>query len=300
MSSDRDVTRIVRSWLRTDEHESADRVLDTVLVLLDTTPQRRPWWPAWRIANMNIYAKLAAAAAAVLVVAVVGLMFFPRNTGVAGPGATPSIKPSASPLPTPTPAPSAAAVFPAAGSLAPGRQSFTENGIAFSMEVPVGWSSSGIDCPQCATNAGWISKGAETTPGAIWMPIWGVKGVASDPCGHVAAPAAASAKELAAAVAGLPGVDVVTPPEDVTVGGRAARHVVIRVRNDIGCAAEQFYMWWDTPGDFRWASAVGQTNRVWVLDLNGRRFWIEAETYKGSSQALETEIQGMIDSIQFD
>ena len=49
MSTERDVTRIVRSWLRTDEHESADRVLDTVLDLLDATPQRRSWWPARRI-----------------------------------------------------------------------------------------------------------------------------------------------------------------------------------------------------------------------------------------------------------
>jgi len=294
MSSDRDVTRIARSWLRTDEHESADRVLDTVLALLDTTPQRRSWWPTWRIADVNTYAKLATAAAAVLVVAVVGLMLFPRNNGVSGPGATPSIKPSASPSPTPTPAPSAAAVFPPAGSLAPGRQSFTESGIAFSMEVPQGWTSSG------AASAAWISNGTVTTPGAIWMPIWSVKGVASDPCGHVAAPAAASAKELATAVAGLPGVDVVTPPEDVTVGGRAARHVVIRVRADIGCSPGEFYMWYDVPNDFRWATALDQTNRVWVLDLNGKRFWIEAETYKGSSQELETEIQGMIDSIQFD
>ena len=30
MTTDRDMTRIVRSWLRTDEHESADRVLDGV------------------------------------------------------------------------------------------------------------------------------------------------------------------------------------------------------------------------------------------------------------------------------
>ena len=46
-----DTTRIVRSWLRMDEHESADRVLDVVLDSLDATPQRRPWWPARRIAR---------------------------------------------------------------------------------------------------------------------------------------------------------------------------------------------------------------------------------------------------------
>jgi hypothetical protein len=55
MSIDRDVdtARIVRSWLRTEEHESADRVLDDVFALLDATPQRRSWWPARRFADMT-------------------------------------------------------------------------------------------------------------------------------------------------------------------------------------------------------------------------------------------------------
>ena len=41
MSTDRDVTRIVRSWLHEDAYEDADRVLDLVLDQIDTTPQRR-------------------------------------------------------------------------------------------------------------------------------------------------------------------------------------------------------------------------------------------------------------------
>ena len=49
------------------------RALDEV----DTTPQRRSWWPAWRSNRMNTYAKLIAAAAAVLVVAVVGYQLLP-------------------------------------------------------------------------------------------------------------------------------------------------------------------------------------------------------------------------------
>ena len=65
MSAERDTTRIVRSWLRTDEHESADRVLDDVLALLTRphsaapdgrrggsptctpTPSWRWWPPPW-------------------------------------------------------------------------------------------------------------------------------------------------------------------------------------------------------------------------------------------------------------
>jgi hypothetical protein len=65
MSVEPDLTRIVRSWLRTDEHESASRVLNDVLALLDATPQRRPMRLARRTADMNGYVKLAIAAAAV-------------------------------------------------------------------------------------------------------------------------------------------------------------------------------------------------------------------------------------------
>ena len=94
MSQERDVTRLVRSWIREDQHESADRILGVVLDRLDTTPQRRSWWPAWRSNRMNTYAKLIAAAAAVLVVAFAGYQLLPGNSGIGG---EPTIAPSPSP-----------------------------------------------------------------------------------------------------------------------------------------------------------------------------------------------------------
>ena len=72
-ASDRDVDRAIRSWLHEDRHEDASRVAGAVLDRLDTTHQRRSWWPAWRFADMNGYAKLLIAAAAVVVVAVLGI-----------------------------------------------------------------------------------------------------------------------------------------------------------------------------------------------------------------------------------
>ena len=94
MSTDRETTRIVRSWLEDGVTALPDRVLDTVLDQLPATPQRRSWWPTWRSNRMNTYAKLLAAAAAVLVVAVVGYQFLPRG---GGPGGQPTITPSPSP-----------------------------------------------------------------------------------------------------------------------------------------------------------------------------------------------------------
>lgn len=92
MNTGHDVNRVVRSWLREDDHESADRILGTVLDRLDTTPQRRFWWPARRDSRMHKLALAAAATAAALLVAVAGYNLLPR-LGTVGPGASPSPTP---------------------------------------------------------------------------------------------------------------------------------------------------------------------------------------------------------------
>ena len=75
MSNERDVTRSVRSWLRTDEQDSADRVLEAVLDALDTTPQRRrSWWPARRVDHLNALVKYGLVAACAYVCFLGGVM----------------------------------------------------------------------------------------------------------------------------------------------------------------------------------------------------------------------------------
>jgi hypothetical protein len=95
METDRDTTRIVRSWLEEGRTTLPDRVLDAVLDRVPATPQRRPWWPVWRTPPMNTSAKLAIGMAAVAVVAVVGIGVL-SGRGAVGPGGT---VPASSPLP---------------------------------------------------------------------------------------------------------------------------------------------------------------------------------------------------------
>ena len=91
MSTDRETTRLVRSWLEEGVTRLPDRVLDVVLDQVPATPQRRRFWSAWRPNQMNLYAKLLAGAAAVLVVAVVGYQFLPgRGPDFGGATAAPS------------------------------------------------------------------------------------------------------------------------------------------------------------------------------------------------------------------
>ena len=303
MDSNRDVTRVVESWLRTDEHESADRVLDTVLALLDTTPQRRSWWPARRSADMNNYAKLALAAVAVVAVAVIGFSLRPQGSGVGGGGST--VAPSPSALPTPTPGPTNSPIPAAkAGAMEVGTYAFSQNGVDFTLDISQpDWVSNGVQIAPDGIN---LNKGTGVSKDSAWMLFWSIDGVYADPCGHKPAPPVSpSAADLAAGVASLPGAKLVSGPTDVTVGGHPAKAVAITIPKDIGCAPETFDLWYDsTPCGAsspcnRWASYIGETNRVWIVEVDGTYVWIEAETYEGAGPEITNEIQGMIDSIQF-
>jgi hypothetical protein len=93
MRTEQETTRIVRSWLEEGVTALPDRVLDAALDQVPATQQRRPWWRAWRSPYMNNPVRYVVAAAAVLVVALVGYQFLPSNSGSGAP-------PSAAPSPT--------------------------------------------------------------------------------------------------------------------------------------------------------------------------------------------------------
>jgi hypothetical protein len=107
VSTDRDVTRIVRSWMDEGVTQLPDRVLDLVLDQIPATPQRRASWLARRTPTLNTYARLGLVAAAVFLAAVVGIGLYARS-GVGGPppDASASFAPSLVPSPsTPVPDP---------------------------------------------------------------------------------------------------------------------------------------------------------------------------------------------------
>ena len=89
MSTDRDLTNYVRSWLQTDQHESADRLLSAVFDRLDSKSQRRPLWRAWRNNLMRGSFKLVGAGAAAVLVAAVALGIYLNQPNV-GPIGSPS------------------------------------------------------------------------------------------------------------------------------------------------------------------------------------------------------------------
>jgi hypothetical protein len=313
MSADRDTTRIVRSWLRTDEHESADRVLDTVLALLDATPQRRSWWPARRIVPMNAYAKLAIVIAVVAVVAVAGVSLFSANNrlgGIGGPAATPSTPPASAtvaptPLPTASPTPSAASSPAAAesgwttGPLATGphhaqielcdprgpRFGCAPDKVAFSFDLPSDqWSS---------RYEGILEVG--TFPDSYaWMWFMGpVHTVGTDPCAGKASSITPTVDGLAQALTTINGTDAVGPT-DITVGGIPGKLVELTIHDDIPCAITDFYYLGDVSIH---PNAIGSTIRLRIIDVNGSPMVVYSDQ---TNAELEPQIEHVVDSIRFD
>jgi hypothetical protein len=90
MSTDRDVTRIVRSWLDEGVTQLPDRVLDAVLDQVPATSQRRAWWPAWRFLTVNATLRYGIAAVVVAVAAIVGFSLINNQVGDTEPTPTPS------------------------------------------------------------------------------------------------------------------------------------------------------------------------------------------------------------------
>ena len=112
MSTYVDPQRSIAEWLETEAPDRAPaRLIVASREQIKTTRQRPAWWPARRTTDMNAFAKLAIAAAAVVVVAIVGYNLLPgRSTGVGGLPASPSpsisASPSASASPSTSPLPS--------------------------------------------------------------------------------------------------------------------------------------------------------------------------------------------------
>jgi hypothetical protein len=318
MPTDRDVTRIVRSWLQTDEYESADRVLDLVLAGVEVTRQRPTSWLARRYTAMNTYAKLAIAAAVVVVVVLVGSTFLPAGGGVGGDGPSPSPAPSVTAPPSPAPSLATPSASPSPAAFAWPKDTDLEVGTRY------GWTVAGVPFTIAVPSPGWstkdsagqtLSKDSPQTPDGSstgsWLLMWDVANVNTSPCATVAMdpPPGPSAADLAGAVASMPGLEVVVPATSVTVGGRPAQHQVVRLPDDLGCAPDKFELWYSLghpscnfdPGPcWRWASEPGETISIWIVEGDGARIMFEAETYTASPPELGQEIQQIIDSVQFE
>lgn len=300
MSAERDVNRIVRSWIRAEEHESADRVLQTVLSRLDTTPQRRHMWPPRRFAQVNKYAQAAIAAAAVLVVAVVGYNLLPRTGGPGGPG---------SPAPTadvtPVPSPAASSAFETVTLTPFGPDGFgmcptpevdsdcvedpRDDGMTFTLDLPAGWESAGqyvqpVDAPFSELGGAGV---------LIIRGSW----LHSDPCladeeASPDVPVGPTVDDFVTALDDHPLLDV-SPPMIKGIGGYTGSYLQLQAPDDISrCTV---YLPISTS---IYAHGPGHTWDLYVLDVEGIRVVVKATSFPSTSAQHKAELQAVVDSIR--
>jgi hypothetical protein len=328
MSTERDVNRIVRSWLGEGVSALPDRVLDTVLDQLPATPQRRAPWPARRFGEMNTFTKFAVAAAAVALVAFVGLRLLPGEGGV-GSQSSPSASPAPSPTASPSPSPSLSqspALFPSGplpagnyttqplagpGGMCVGQAGCIEAGaeddsIRVTVTVPDGWA--GFD-------------GRSITPSVeSYLPpdgaslLFGRGGwlyTVSEVCGGSGPdaptgptiPTGTTVDEFVTALVDHPDLDV-TSPVDVTLSGFSGKYLELRAPANIttdelgpdpsGC---NYYFVWE-PGVY--AQGPNALWRIWVLDVDGIRVVVRTDSFPGTSPQVQAQLQTIVDSIQIE
>ena len=292
MSTDRDVTRIVRSWLEEGVTALPDRVLDTVLDQLPATSQRRAPWPARRFREMNTALRFAVAAAAVVAVAVVGFNLLPRQGGPAGPGPTP---PS---TPTPTVEPSPTAPQPLGnGPLEAGTVVATDLGPSEStrvtLTVPDGWEGFAGACVLPITGT--------TAPDGMGICFGEVNtGLYSDPChgssGPADVPVGPTVNDLVDALAAQTAYEV-TSPTEVTLGGYSGKRMDLQLPSNVGsCDNGEFYPW---SGSI-YAQGPNNRWRLWILDVEADRLVIISTDFAGTSAEDRAEQKAIIDSIQIE
>ncbi len=299
MSTDRETSRIVRSWLEEGVTTLPDRVLDAVLDQVPATPQRRSWWPARRIALMTSYSRIGIAAAAVIVVALVGYSVLP---GLGGPGATP----------TPTPAPVASSAPTADATSAPrlpegpvnaGTYSL-DNAPAITVDIPAGMSS----CCQGFA----IFPTADDSISFLYDDVTTIT-VYGDPCDSESTPVSEprGAQSIAAAIAAQPDRQG-TQPEAVTVGGRPGFHVRITVPDNLNVTSQSDgddtfvdcdggeFRTYATRAGVRYQQRLSQIDDIYLVDVGSSTVLFDLFSYPETAASGRETLNVLLGSVRIE
>jgi hypothetical protein len=279
MNTARPPDDLIAVWLDENKVPLPAATRRAIGVGLGTVRQRRRpiWLPSQRFTEMNSVAKLAIAAAAVVVIAVAGIQFLPRSGPSGG-------------QPSPTAAPTATPAFAqlTKGPLAPGRYALYD-GLATSIEVPAGWEGK----PPFVRKLG----GDVTGLWELWGPTRPASRVFSDACkGQSLEPVDGTLRGLVAALDAQVGTDATI--SEVTLGGLPATRVDL-VKDLAACsggADSGLNLWSDATG--MTGLSAGARGIVYVLEKDGELVVFIGINYKATASDV-AELEAVIASTQF-
>ncbi len=197
------------------------------------------------------------------------------------------------------------------------RVTVTEVGVRFSFRVPQAspagsswgrlsssWETiSSIPATKSPSGPISLNRSITGSQGAEAMVYWTSfpEGDDAEPCARLLHRSIGrSAARLAAAIARARGTKLVAGPSNVTLGGHPAKHVVITVRDKVGCDPGFFYGWHESRGGALWdTTRVGDTIRVWIVEVEGRLLFIAGATTRQATPWLQRETRQIVESITF-
>jgi hypothetical protein len=297
VSTDRDVERIVRSWMDEGVNALPDRVLDLVLDQLPATPQRRARWLARRFPPMNSNPfRVGIAATVVVIAAILGFTYLNNQVGTNTP--TPTPIPSSTAIPTAT----HVAIPPlppwGAPALDPGRYTVVVPGstVTAALTVGEGWTPGGF----------YLMNPPDFTK---QVSFWTVENVYEDLCDRGSLPDPAIGPTVDDLVAALDAQanTYMSPAVDVEVGGFAGKRVTmakdLAALPDGGDACSQIasepLAYFVIPGGGQAPEAEGDMDTFWIIDVDGQRIVISGSQVDPEDTDATTTIAEVIESIEF-
>jgi len=162
--------------------------------------------------------------------------------------------------------------------------------------LPAGWSSF----------HGFGVRSLGDTPRELFVGFWNVTGVYSHPCqskGPMLDPGP-TVDGLADTLAKIP-LRNATAPVDVTLDEYRGRYLEWSVPRDADfstCDTLDFESWtaYGTGGTDRYQQAPGQTDRLWILDVESRRLVIDAAFLPATTAEDRANTQKIVESIAFE
>jgi hypothetical protein len=290
----RDPDRLIKAFLDEGQSDLPDRAFDAVRRDIHRTRQRVVIGP-WRQPNMNMFARVAIAAAAVVAVGFAWVNFGPSRVG-------PGVGTQPAPTPTPSPRPLPGGVL----DLEPGRY-WLNAGPALNaaplpriaLTVPAGWTADGdlvLKNYAPDLNPGELDPSdAGAGPSLV---AWQISGTFVDPCTNhtlVTPTPGPGIDALADALAHQPGTTA-GPPTAVTVDGYSGKVVELTVTADITKCRDNFHIWASSDGNSRWVQGTNEMNRIYILDVGGQRFTFSARIPARTTAADRAELEAIIGS----
>ncbi|MGQ0607490.1 MAG: hypothetical protein ACT4OQ_03385 [Chloroflexota bacterium] len=291
MTRDDDFIRQLEGYLEDYDGTTPlpEPVRDAVRARLPMTAQLPAWWPERRSPTMNTMMRVALASAAAVAAAIIGLNVLQlANIGDRGPS---------DPSPSPTSEAQQGLGFWSGFDL-PAGEYLVDDPFPHRIRitVPEGWESHGV-----AAGLASLCSNECQLPERSGLAFWDVTNVYTDPCdpgGLADPPVGPNVDVLVTALTELPRHEA-SAPTATSVGGLDATYLELTADTDLGDCSLGGLRGWIAGSDAR-TSPPGDHDRLWILEVDGRRLMIDIASPSDASASEIAELEGMVDSIRFE